>query len=73
LSQAILQLKVALHTSIQPGMAFFVNPLAQKMSKVLTLEKNKLKPWLVEQWCIGQITGSYLWHMEDVLDQYALP
>jgi hypothetical protein len=54
-------------------MACFVNPLAQKMSKVLTLEKNKLKPWLVEQWCIGQITGSYLWHMEDVLDQYALP
>lgn len=27
----------------------------------------------MEQWCIGQITGSYLWHMEDVLDQYALP
>ena len=27
----------------------------------------------MEQWCIGQITGSYLWHMEDVLSQYALP
>jgi len=32
-----------------------------------------LKPWLSEQWCIGKITGDYLWHMEDVLDQYALP
>jgi hypothetical protein len=32
-----------------------------------------LKPWLNEQWCIGQITGSFLWHMEDVLHQYELP
>jgi DDE superfamily endonuclease len=37
------------------------------------LKKNKLKPWLNEQWCIGDITGSFLWHMEDVLHQYALP
>lgn len=36
-----------------------------------TLKKNKLKPWLNEQWCIGKITGDDLWHMEDVLDQYA--
>jgi len=27
----------------------------------------------VEQWGIGQITGSYLWHMADGLYQYALP
>jgi hypothetical protein len=27
----------------------------------------------MEQWCIGQITGDYLWHMEDVLHQYQLP
>ena len=27
----------------------------------------------MEQWGIGQITGSYLWHMEDGLSQYALP
>ncbi len=26
-----------------------------------------------EQWCIGTITGRYLWHMEDVLHQYELP
>jgi len=32
-----------------------------------------LKPWLNEQWCIGKITGSYLWHMEDVLYVYELP
>ena len=36
-------------------------------------KKNKLKPWLSEQWCIGQITGSYLWHREDVLYQYQRP
>jgi len=36
-----------------------------------TLKKNKLKPWRNEQWCIGKITGDDLWHMEDVLDQYA--
>jgi hypothetical protein len=28
---------------------------------------------LSEQWCIGTITGSYLWHMEDVLHQYEQP
>jgi len=32
-----------------------------------------LKPWLNEQWCIGKITGSYLWHMEDVLHVYEQP
>jgi hypothetical protein len=32
-----------------------------------------LKPWLNEQWCIGQITGAFLWNMEDILYQYALP
>jgi len=32
-----------------------------------------LKPWLSEQWCIGEITGDYLWHMEDILHQYHLP
>jgi len=32
-----------------------------------------LKPWLSEQWCIGAITGDYLWHREDILQQYHLP
>jgi len=32
-----------------------------------------LKPWRSEQWCIGAITGAYLWHMEDVLHQYERP
>jgi hypothetical protein len=32
-----------------------------------------LKPWLNKRWCIGKITGDYLWHMEDVLEQYARP
>jgi hypothetical protein len=37
------------------------------------LKKNRLKPWLTEQWCIGQTTGDFLWHMEDVLNQLAQP
>jgi hypothetical protein len=36
-------------------------------------EKNQLKPWLSEPWGIGTITGDYIWHMEDVLSQYAFP
>lgn len=37
------------------------------------LKKKKLKPWLSDEWCIGQITGAYLWHMEDVLHQFEQP
>ena len=36
-------------------------------------QKNELKPWLKKQWCLSQITSEFLWHMEDVLSQYALP
>jgi DDE superfamily endonuclease len=32
-----------------------------------------LKPWLQEQWCIPQLSGEYVWKMEDVLDLYAQP
>jgi hypothetical protein len=38
-----------------------------------SVKKNALKPWLHQRWCIGKITGEYLWHMEDILDQYARP
>src|SRR6266571_597654 len=37
------------------------------------VKKNQLKPWLNKRWCIGKITGDYIWHMEDVLYQYARP
>ena len=37
------------------------------------VKKNKLKPWLNKRWCIGKITSEYLWHMEDILYQYARP
>jgi hypothetical protein len=37
------------------------------------LEKNNLKPWQKQQWCIGQITADFLWRMEDGLDLYAEP
>jgi hypothetical protein len=36
-------------------------------------KKNALKPWLVKRWCIGKITGDYIWHMEDILDLYEQP
>jgi hypothetical protein len=38
------------------------------------LKKNKLKPWLNKQWCIGP-TGdeNYVYRMEDILDVYVQP
>jgi hypothetical protein len=36
-------------------------------------KKNDLKPWLVQRWGIGNITGDYLWHMEDILSLYEAP
>lgn len=36
-----------------------------------TLQKNDLKPWLHEQWCIPQLSSEYVYNMEDVLDVYA--
>src|SRR5437016_537235 len=36
-------------------------------------KKNELKPWLVKRWCIGKITGDYIWHMEDILELYEQP
>ena len=36
-------------------------------------QKNKLKPWLKEKWCIPVVAAEYVWHMEDVLDVYPEP
>jgi hypothetical protein len=38
-----------------------------------SLKKTILTPWLKQQWCIGPMTGDYIWHREDVLAQYAKP
>src|SRR5262249_7480250 len=38
-----------------------------------SVKKKALKPWLNKRWCIGKITTEYLWHMEDILYQYARP
>jgi len=39
-----------------------------------TLEKNELKPWLSEQWCIApEANGEFVACMEDVLDVYKRP
>src|ERR1700726_3965114 len=37
------------------------------------LAENDLKPWRRDMWCIPQVDGSYVAHMEDVLDLYAEP
>jgi transposase len=38
------------------------------------LHKNKLKPWLQKEWCIGPVgDGEYVYHMEDVLDVHEQP
>src|SRR5512132_1610765 len=37
-------------------------------------EKNELKPWLKEQWCIPpQANAAFVCQMEDVLEVYKLP
>src|SRR5215831_10119611 len=35
------------------------------------LAENQLKPWRKDMWCVAQVDGSYVAHMEDVLDLYA--
>lgn len=34
-------------------------------------QKNELKPWLKQQWCIPEVNGVFVAAMEDVLDLYA--
>ena len=36
-------------------------------------EKNALKPWRKQQWCIPKVSSEYVAAMEDVLDLYADP
>ena len=33
----------------------------------------QIKPWQEKQWCLGKITSDFIYHMEDVLDQYNQP
>ena len=35
------------------------------------LAENHLKPWRKDMWCVAQVDGTYVAHMEDVLDLYA--
>jgi transposase len=38
------------------------------------LHKNKLKPWLQKEWCVGPVgDGDFVYHMEDVLDVHERP
>ena len=37
------------------------------------LEKNLLKPWQKQEWCIPKVSADFVAHMEDVLDLYAEP
>src|SRR5256885_11564214 len=37
-------------------------------------EKNDIKPWIVESWCIPpDADAEYVWRMEDVIQTYMLP
>jgi hypothetical protein len=36
-------------------------------------QKNTLKPWLKQQWCIPDVNGAFVAAMEDVLELYAEP
>jgi hypothetical protein len=36
-------------------------------------EKNEIKPWLVEEWCIPEASAEFVAKMEDVLDVYQRP
>ena len=37
------------------------------------MEKNEIKPWLVEEWCIPRADAEFVAKMEDVLDVYQRP
>ncbi len=39
----------------------------------MSSQKDGLKPWLREQWCIPEVSPSFVAGMEDVLDLYAVP
>lgn len=41
--------------------------------KFAILEKNELKPWLKEEWCIPKVGAEFVWRMEDLLDLYMQP
>lgn len=36
-------------------------------------EKNEIKPWLEEQWCIPEANAEFVAKMEDILDVYQRP
>jgi hypothetical protein len=36
-------------------------------------QKNVLKPWQKQQWCIPAVGSEFVWRREDVLEVYALP
>src|SRR5258707_2501682 len=37
-------------------------------------EKNDIKPWIIETWCVPpRADADYVWRMEDVIQTYLLP
>ena len=45
-----------------------------QQGKITVVEKNELKPWLKEQWCIPpKANAECVSHMEDVLEVYTRP
>lgn len=39
----------------------------------LILNKNDLKPWQKQEWCIPKIDAMYVWRMEEILELYGDP
>lgn len=39
----------------------------------LILNKNDLKPWQKQEWCIPKIDVAYVWRMEEILELYGDP
>ena len=37
------------------------------------LKANRLKPWQLKMWCVGEMDAAYIAQMEHILDVYAEP
>ena len=56
-----------------PGGGVGVGALPIPRDGAAAPEKNSLKPWQKQEWCIPKVSAEFVAHMEDVLDLYAQP
>jgi len=55
------------------GMSIVAHFPLQTYAEFATVEKNALKPWQKEAWCIPRMSAAFVWRMEDSLELYAEP